>query len=127
MIKQVRDLIKNGKWKEYNKHAVLIAEGHYVNGLKHGLWREYYDETGSIMIEENYQHGIPHGRYMSFHPNGQVFSRGQFYNGQRQGIFSVYDEQGNNTRNLFFIDNASVEEHGSEHAEAGAGQRKTGS
>jgi antitoxin component YwqK of YwqJK toxin-antitoxin module len=127
MIKQVRDLVKNGKWKEYNKHAVLIAEGHYTNGLKHGLWREYYDETGSIMIEENYQHGIQHGRYTSFHPNGQVFSHGQFFNGQREGLFRVYDEQGNNTRNLFFIDNTSVEEHGGEHAEEGAGQRKTGS
>ena len=43
--------IKNGTWKEFNKRGVLIAEGNFVNDKKHGLWREYYDHTGSVMIE----------------------------------------------------------------------------
>jgi antitoxin component YwqK of YwqJK toxin-antitoxin module len=102
--------VKNGKWKEFNKHAVLIAEGFYVNNKKHGTWRQYYDQTGTIMIEEDYKHGIQHGRYASFHLNGQLLSEGQFIEGMRQGYFRVYDEEGNNIRNLCFIDNIEVEQ-----------------
>jgi antitoxin component YwqK of YwqJK toxin-antitoxin module len=102
-------MISNGKWKEFNKHGVLIAQGSYLNGKKHGTWREYYDSTGAVMIEENYQHGIPHGSYTSFYPNGQVCSKGQFCNGLREGIFKTYDEQGNNIRNLLFANNIQIE------------------
>ena len=102
--------VKNGKWKEFNKHAVLIAEGCYVNNRKHGLWKEYYDHTGTIMIEESYVNGVQHGRFASFHPNGQLFSEGQFNNGKREGYFRVYDENGRNVRNLLFIDNNQIED-----------------
>jgi antitoxin component YwqK of YwqJK toxin-antitoxin module len=104
------DELKNGKWKEFNKHAILIAEGCYINNKKHGLWREYYDHTGSIMIEENYQHGIQHGRFASYHPNGSLFSEGQFANGLREGYFKIYDENGNNVRNLWFVNNNLIED-----------------
>lgn len=101
---------KNGKWKEFNKHAVLIAEGVYVNNKKHGTWREYYDATGSIMIEETYQHGIQHGPYTAFHPNGQVWSKGQFKNGLREGYFNVYDDQGIDIKKMLFINNNEIED-----------------
>ena len=101
--------VKNGRWKEFNKHAVLVAEGEYVNSRKHGTWREYYDHTGTLMIEENYQHGAPHGTFTSFHPNGNVLSHGEFVNGERQGFFRVYDEEGNHVRNLYFVDNLQME------------------
>jgi len=100
---------KNGKWKEFNKRAVLIAEGHYVNDLKHGVWREYYD-TGSLLIEEHYHLGVPHGRYASFHPNGNLFSEGYYENGKREGYFHVYDENGRRVKSLLFIDNNQIEE-----------------
>lgn len=102
--------VKNGKWKEFNKRAVLIAEGHYVNNRKHGLWREYYDNNGSLMIEEVYNHGIQHGRFASYHPNGQLLSEGKFHNGMREGYFKVYDESGNNIRNILFINNNEIED-----------------
>ena len=101
--------VKNGKWKEFNKHAVLIAEGVFVNDEKHGLWREYYD-TGELMIEEHYDHGIQHGRFASFHLNGQLFSEGQYFRGSREGYFRVYNEEGKNIRNLLFIENTKIED-----------------
>jgi antitoxin component YwqK of YwqJK toxin-antitoxin module len=102
--------IKNGKWKAFNKFAVLISEGVYVNNKKHGLWREYYDHTGSLMIEEIYNNGIQHGRYACFHPNGQVMSEGLFDNGSREGYFRVYDESGNLVRTLLFRNNNQIED-----------------
>jgi len=103
--------IRNGKWKEFNKHAILIAEGYYLNNKKHGTWREYYDHTGSLMIEEVYSHGIPHGRFASYHPNGQLLSSGKFKNGARDGVFKVYDENGANIRNIVFFGDQEIEEN----------------
>ena len=105
-----KNMIKNGKWKEFNKHAVLIAEGVYLNGMKHGTWREYYDDTGAIVVEEDYWYGIQHGRYRSFQPNGRTFSEGQFVNGLREGYFKIYDEYGNNIRQILFDNNQKVED-----------------
>lgn len=101
--------VKNGKWKEFNKHAVLIAEGHFVNGKKHGQWSEYYDSDGSLMIEENYRHGVSHGRFASYHPNGKLLSEGQFRNGRREGYFRIYDDNGTNIKNIFFINDREVD------------------
>lgn len=101
---------KNGKWKSFNKHAVLIAEGNYVNNKKHGTWREYYDHTGTIMIEEDYVHGVQHGRFISYHPNGRIFSEGRFHNGMREGYFRAYDENGVNIKNLLFINDNQIED-----------------
>jgi antitoxin component YwqK of YwqJK toxin-antitoxin module len=102
--------VKNGKWKEFNKHAILIAEGNYVDNQKHGTWREYYDHTGSIMIEEDFDHGVQHGRFISYHPNGQIFSQGVFNMGMREGYFKAYDENGNNIKTMLFIKNNLIED-----------------
>jgi antitoxin component YwqK of YwqJK toxin-antitoxin module len=116
MINSINAEIKSGKWKEFNKHAVLISEGTYVNNKKHGLWKEYYDHTGAIMIEEMYHNGIPHGRYTCFHPNGRIWSEGHFTHGLRQGYFRLYDEHGNNVRSLLFTNNKQIEETPNETA-----------
>ena len=105
---QVKDP-RNGKWKEFNKHAVLIAEGHYLQDLKHGTWKQYY-EGGELLIEENYDKGILHGRYASYHVNGRLFSEGEYKHGHREGYFNVYDESGKHTRSLLFVNNVMVEE-----------------
>lgn len=102
--------IRNGKYKEFNKHAVLIAEGFYLNNVKHGEWREYYDYSGSTMIVEHYQNGVNHGRFASYHPNGQLMSEGNYSHGKREGYFRVFDETGQKARTLLFINNNLIED-----------------
>lgn len=101
--------LKQGKWKEFNKHAVLIAEGNYLNGQKHGRWREYFD-SGELMIEEDFEHGKSHGRFASYHRNGRVLSEGNFQNGFRNGEFKVFDEKGNHIKSLCFNRDYLIEE-----------------
>ena len=100
---------RHGKWKEFNKHAVLIAEGHYQDDLKHGLWKQYY-ETGELLIEETYDHDVLHGKYASYHMNGALLSAGQYQHGRREGYFNVYDETGKQLKRLLFVNNVQVEE-----------------
>ena len=100
----------NGYCKEYNKRAVVIAEGLYVNNRKHGVWREYYD-TGQLMIEENYHHGIKHGSFRAFYPSGQQASEGHFKFGWREGYFKVFDETGVAVKFLLFQSDVEVAVH----------------
>lgn len=99
--------LKNGTWREYNKHAVIITEGTFVNDLKHGVWRYYYD-TGGLAIEEHYANDALHGRYKSFFPDGMVMSEGCYEQGSREGYFQVYDEQGQLTRVILYAHNVLV-------------------
>lgn len=102
---------KNGKWKEFNKHAVLISEGHYQEDLKDGVWRQYY-ETGELLIEETYRHGVLHGRFTSYHLNGWPLSEGQYLHGLREGYFHIYDDAGNEVNRFLFVNNVEVETAG---------------
>lgn len=100
---------RNGKWKEFNKQAILVSEGYYQQNLKHGQWKEYY-ETGELLIEETYEHGTLHGRYASYHMNGKHMSEGQYQSGRREGYFRVYDENGRQLKQMRFVNNIMVEE-----------------
>jgi len=109
LFNKEKDNRKEGRWKEFNKHGVLISVGNYHDDLKHGQWFEYYD-TGELVLEENYQHGIPHGRYATYHLNGTLFSEGNYVNGNREGYFLVYDEAGRQIKSLLFSEDKLVEE-----------------
>ena len=56
--KKVYELKKGkGKIKEYNDYSELIIfEGEYLNGVKHGKGKEYYD-NGRIKFEGEYMNG----------------------------------------------------------------------
>lgn len=100
---------KNGKWKEFNKHAVMISEGHYVNGVRDGIWKFYYD-SGELLIEEEYDLGKKSGKYCSYFRNGNPMSNGRFTDDQRQGEFKVFSEQGKLTRVLIFKNDNLIED-----------------
>ena len=101
--------LKEGRWKEFNKHAVLISIGNYVGDKKDGEWLEFYD-TGELMLKENYVDGVVHGRFATYHPGGALLSEGMYNHGSREGYFKVYDEHGVQTKSLLFIENHLMEE-----------------
>ena len=82
------------EYKEYSKDSVLLIEGqHDNNGLKIGLWKEYY-KSGKIAAIELYQKGKLHGLYKSYHENGNIWSTGNYNQGNKEGKFEIYDQQG---------------------------------
>lgn len=101
--------LKHGKWKTFNREAILTSEGYFEHGEKDGLWKEYY-ETGELLLEEVYEQGVLHGRYASYHPNGRLLSEGAYRHGRLEGIFRIYDDGGNLERKLLFRNNVLVEE-----------------
>lgn len=111
--------LKNGTWREYNKHAVMITEGTFLNDLKHGTWRYYY-ETGTLAIEENYAYDKLHGPYKSFFPEGTLMSEGLYEHNAREGYFQVYNEQGQLVRAILYVRNMLVTD--TPHNEIAPGQ-----
>lgn len=101
--------LKEGRWKEFNKHAILISVGNYLHGKKNGPWKEYYD-TGELMLEENYVYGVVHGRFATYHPSGQLLSEGTYHFGNREGSFRVFDEIGTHIKTLRFRKDKLIEE-----------------
>lgn len=101
--------LKEGRWKEFNKHAELISVGYYVQGNKHGHWMEYYD-TGELLLEEIYELGILHGRFVTYHRNGSLMSEGVYVQGNREGWFNIYNDEGRHIKSLLFSANNLMEE-----------------
>ncbi|HET9053521.1 MAG TPA: hypothetical protein VFM90_05070 [Cyclobacteriaceae bacterium] len=110
--------LKNGTWREYNKHAVMITEGTFVNDLKHGPWRYFYD-IGGLAIEEHYEHDKLHGVYKSFFPGDKLMSEGRYEHGSREGHFRVYNEQGKLVRVMVYARNVLVSDTPQPHTAPG--------
>ncbi|MBL7840890.1 MAG: hypothetical protein R2820_09825 [Cyclobacteriaceae bacterium] len=104
-----KNRLKEGRWKEFNKHAVLISVGNYIHGNKHGRWVEYYD-SGELMLEESFENGILHGRFATYHPNGNLMSEGEYVHGCREGCFNIYNDEGLHIKSLFFSSDNLMEE-----------------
>jgi hypothetical protein len=52
-----KNTARNGRWKEYNRFGIMIADGQYKNGLREGTWKIYSD-AGNLVIEEEYVTGF---------------------------------------------------------------------
>ena len=79
----------------YNKdNGKLKFEGVFVNGLKHGKGKEYY-ENGEIKYEGIFINGIFHeGKVKLYYNNGNIYYEGGFKNGKYEGKGKLYDENG---------------------------------
>lgn len=93
---------RDGKYKEHNRHGILIREGYYKNGLRTGTWKIYNELTGQLVIEEDYANGILDGTYRSFYEDGSVFSIGHYKKNKRDGEFQVYDRNGRHVMTMKF-------------------------
>lgn len=57
-------------------------------------FRDYHIDGNTIKAETHLKDGIRHGVFKTFHENGQPKGLGNFVNGQLQGEYKVYDENG---------------------------------
>jgi antitoxin component YwqK of YwqJK toxin-antitoxin module len=47
------------------------------------------------MIQGYYENNMLHGPYTTYHPNGQVQTKGQYKNDLQHGVWDFFDENGN--------------------------------
>jgi hypothetical protein len=125
---------KQGPWSEQMPEVKgepgYTWEGNYVNDFKEGMWKKYA-ESGGIIAEETYKHGVLNGHCRYFYSNGLVSAEGSFIaididgqketyrvidpvtgeermeeiartsNSLRNGVWKVYDEEGHMTKEYY--------------------------
>ncbi|MDR1226667.1 MAG: toxin-antitoxin system YwqK family antitoxin [Prevotellaceae bacterium] len=72
----------------------LASEGHYEEEQKKsGLWK-YYRSNSTLLMEESYESGLLQGVQALYYPDGKVFERRRFVNGQEDGVYEQVDVRG---------------------------------
>lgn len=70
-----------------------IGEAEYVNGKAFGMSRLWAEE-GVMTLEAEMENGEYHGKYRSRWNNGNKKEEGQFFRGQRVGVYKWYTQDG---------------------------------
>ena len=78
--------------KEYSiEDNILVFEGDYFNGKKHGHGKELY-LNGDIKFEGEYLNGRRNGKGKEFDNENKLKFEGNYLHGLRQGFGKLYDE-----------------------------------
>jgi uncharacterized protein len=72
------------------------------NGLKTGIWQEFYP-GGTLKSEGTYHQDFKQGTWRFFHASGKIEQTGQYNNGKPVGTWRWYYENGNLLRETSFI------------------------
>lgn len=82
-----------GSFKGRDSSGVVIAEGHYENGLQSGEWT-YYDTDGRMTEKINYNGGVVDGKRIERYPSGQKSAESYYSMGAKNGIFMSWYPNG---------------------------------
>jgi antitoxin component YwqK of YwqJK toxin-antitoxin module len=88
---QYSDGEKNGEWKY--KSGDVTEEGKYITGLKDGGWRSSY-ENGKPKFKGNYVQGNPDGLQTFYYESGRIKEEQYFQMGIRQKTWKKFNEEG---------------------------------
>jgi len=83
---------KEGELKEYKKNKLNLSIN-YINGIKHGLYKEYYD-NGNIRIECNYSDEQKHGLYKKYYDNGNIRIECNYIDDKKNSEYKEYYDNG---------------------------------
>ncbi|WP_375579360.1 hypothetical protein ABWH96_20535 [Marivirga tractuosa] len=89
---------KNGEWTTYFKNGQLASIENYKEDTLHGT-QIYYTPKGLYKLKANYYNGIKVDSFLMYTVNGTLnFEEFRDSMGRRQGLFKVYDSNGQITQ-----------------------------
>ena len=86
--------LRQGLWKEYYETGELRSIGKYSNSKMIGEWKFLYPDQ-NIEIIGSYNNGKKDGEWIWYYPNKSILMSENWENGERDGSFVEYDEKGN--------------------------------
>lgn len=93
----------NGSYKKFKSNK-LTEEGNYKEGLREGIFKEYYSD-GSVKSERNFANGKIDGIHKEYYTNGKPEKEKGYKNGLEHGIDRYYNyETGKLTRDCNYVD-----------------------
>lgn len=77
----------------YHTNGVVRETGYFLNGEKHGQWMTF-DESGKKLSEANYKEGQKDGNWSVWHDNGTVRYH-MVYSNNKRIMVTEWDNAGN--------------------------------
>lgn len=103
-----RDGEQHGLAKQYDLPGRLAATIPYVGGKLHGERIDYWTMTGKRHRLIPFRQGKVHGLVREYHDNGALARERPVRDGLFQGIEKCYDEDGNLSATVFWIEDEKV-------------------
>ncbi|MHB1278863.1 MAG: toxin-antitoxin system YwqK family antitoxin [Bacteroidia bacterium] len=69
--REMNDSTQNGRYRQYNDSHQLVFEGHYKNGIRQGIFKEY-DASGLLITKAKYKQGKL--RWTQLYKNGKIYA-----------------------------------------------------
>ena len=69
--------MEKGYLNIYNFDEIKIFEGEFLNGLKNGKGKEYYN-NGKLLYEGEYKNDLRHGKGKEYYLNGKIKFEGEY-------------------------------------------------
>lgn len=87
--------VKDGDWKYYDQAGTLRIEEQWAKGELNGIYAAY-DKYGKVVEKGEYANGEKNGTWVTFNERGKVLNRVQYAGGQFHGDYEVNDDLGRN-------------------------------
>lgn len=79
----------------YASNGNVIAKGKYQDKKKHEKWEYFSEETGSLILVENYENGMIVGKSVAYSPTTQiVIEETEYQNNLKHGTYNKYYDNG---------------------------------
>ena len=101
--------VKTGIWKTFYPSGKLLQVLNYKNGMKEGEWAEYF-ANGTVKSKSAYQKDLLNGLFKHFYSSGKTLISGTYTNGNKTGIWMYFKENGLNNRMEKYANNLLLEE-----------------
>lgn len=101
----IADSLKHGYYRRYSDRGFLLETSNYLEGKLEGERIIYNFNSGVKEISEIYKNDILEGRYILFHPNGEMNMLGIYKNNVLSGTVSFFDSTGGLSEEVQFVNN----------------------
>ncbi len=97
--------LRQGLWKEYYETGELKSKGYYKNSSMINQWKFYFENQEIEIIGKYNNKGKKIGEWQWFYPNGELLMLENWRNGELDGEFFEYGEEGDTiTAGNYYMD-----------------------
>ena len=104
------DDLKEGKW--FYIYGDVLEEVSYFEGEPNGLWTKKDRKTQQLLFEGTYASGQESGKFVWYHENGNVYRRGVFSMGVKEGIWETFTREGNLDYTIEYLNGKEIKYNG---------------
>lgn len=79
----------HGEYTCFTREKILSLKGHYVYGLKNGIWKEWYS-SGTLRKTQGWKKGTKNGNYFSYYTNGIISEQGRYKKNLKNGHWTKF-------------------------------------